>query len=169
MRSRVFLMTFEMFHLVMKHCVKCLILRLEQNDFRRRNQGCKNEQFFIWFPNTHCTLISSVFDLWIINKFDKDKWTTYTVSSGKRKWQAFYFSKSTDFCFCFTNCKQWNRAIFEWPSKMVLVSVCFFLFVCFIGEWMKRSKHGLFNFVPKKTLIWRRHCSIGQSCCSMMS
>ena len=31
---------------------------------------------------------------------------------------------------------------------------------------MKRSKHGLFVFPPKKTLIWRRHCSIGQSCCS---
>ena len=38
---------FELFHLVMKHCVECLILSLKQNDFRRRNQGCKNEQFFI--------------------------------------------------------------------------------------------------------------------------
>ena len=34
---------------------------------------------------------------------------------------------------------------------------------------MKRSKHGLCLFPPKKTLIWRRHCSIGQSCCSMTS
>ena len=34
---------------------------------------------------------------------------------------------------------------------------------------MQRSKHGLFVFSPKKTLIWRRHCSIGQSCCSMTS
>ena len=34
---------------------------------------------------------------------------------------------------------------------------------------MKRSKHGLFVFPPKKTLIWRRHCSIDQSCCSMTS
>ena len=41
--------------------------------------------------------------------------------------------------------------------------------ICFIGQWMKRSKHGLFVFPPKKTLIWRRHCSIGQSCCSMTS
>ena len=32
---------------------------------------------------------------------------------------------------------------------------------------MKRSKHGLFVFPPKKILIWRRHCSIGQSCCSL--
>jgi len=34
---------------------------------------------------------------------------------------------------------------------------------------MKRSKHGLFVFPPKKTLIWRRHYSIGQSCYSMTS
>ena len=41
--------------------------------------------------------------------------------------------------------------------------------ICFISQWMKRSKHGLFVFLPKKTLIWRRHFSIGQSCCSMTS
>ena len=34
---------------------------------------------------------------------------------------------------------------------------------------MKRSKHGLLVFPPKKTLIWRRHCLTGQSCCSMTS
>ena len=34
---------------------------------------------------------------------------------------------------------------------------------------MKKSKHGLFVFPPKKTLIWRRHPSIGQWCCSMTS
>ena len=34
---------------------------------------------------------------------------------------------------------------------------------------MKRSKDGLFVFPPKKTLIWRSHCSIDQSCCSMTS
>ena len=34
---------------------------------------------------------------------------------------------------------------------------------------MKRSKHGLLVFPPKRTLIRRRHCSIGQSCCSMTS
>ena len=60
----------------------------------------------------------------------------------------------------------WVRAIFEWPWKMVSVSVRY----CFISQWMKRSKHRLFVFPPKKTrLIWRRHCSIGQSCCSMTS
>ena len=41
--------------------------------------------------------------------------------------------------------------------------------ICFISQWMKRTKHGLFAFPPKKTLIWRRHCSIDQSCCSMTS
>ena len=34
---------------------------------------------------------------------------------------------------------------------------------------MKRTKHGFFVFPPKKTLIWRRHCSIDQSCYSMTS
>ena len=41
------------------------------------------------------------------------------------------------------------------------------LVICFISQWMKRSKHWLFVLPPKKTLIWRRHCSIGQSCCSI--
>ena len=34
---------------------------------------------------------------------------------------------------------------------------------------MKRSKQGFFVSSPKKTPIWRRHYSIGQSCCSMTS
>ena len=42
-------------------------------------------------------------------------------------------------------------------------------FVCFISQWMKRLKHGLFVFPPKKTLIWKRHYSIDHSCCSMTS
>ena len=37
--SGVFLTNFEMFHLVMKHCVECLILLLKQNDFTKRNLG----------------------------------------------------------------------------------------------------------------------------------
>ena len=41
--------------------------------------------------------------------------------------------------------------------------------ICFISQWMKRWKHGIFVFPPKETLIWRRHCSIGQLCCSMTS
>ena len=34
--SGAFLTNFEVFPLVMKHCVECLILLLKQNDFRRR-------------------------------------------------------------------------------------------------------------------------------------
>ena len=49
-----------------------------------------------------------------------------------------------------------NRATLVWP-------------IYFISQWMKRWKHGLFVFPPKKTLTWRRHHSIGQSCCSMTS
>ena len=58
-----------------------------------------------------------------------------------------------------------SGAIFVWPWKMISVSVRY-LFYQAIDE---RSKHGLFVFPPKKTLIWRRHCSICQSCCSMTS
>ena len=36
-RGGAFLTNFEVFHLVIKHCVECLILLLKQNDFRRRN------------------------------------------------------------------------------------------------------------------------------------
>ena len=46
---------------------------------------------------------------------------------------------------------------------MVSVSVCF-LFSQSVDE---KIKYGLFVFPPKKTLIWRRYCSTGQSCCSM--
>ena len=41
--------------------------------------------------------------------------------------------------------------------------------ICCISLWMKRSKHGPFIFLPKKTLKRRKHFSIGQSCCSLMS
>ena len=34
---------------VMKHCISCLILLLKQNNFSRRNEGCKNEQFSLDF------------------------------------------------------------------------------------------------------------------------
>ena len=34
-RSGIFLTKFEVFHLVMKYCVECLILLVKQNDFRR--------------------------------------------------------------------------------------------------------------------------------------
>ena len=32
--------------------------------------------------------------------------------------------------------------------------------ICFISQWMKKSKHGFFVFPPKKTLIWRRHVGL---------
>ena len=45
--AEYFLTNFEVIDLVMKHCVEYLILLLKQNDFRRINQGCKNDKFFI--------------------------------------------------------------------------------------------------------------------------
>ena len=34
-------------------------------------KDAKNEQFFVWFPNTHLTLISFVFSSWIIDVFKR--------------------------------------------------------------------------------------------------
>ena len=45
-RSRVFSTNFEVFNLLMKHCVKCLILLLKQNDFKRRKDA-KMGSFFL--------------------------------------------------------------------------------------------------------------------------
>ena len=44
---------------------------------------------------------------------------------------------------------------------MVSVSVLY-LFYQLMDE---KIKHGLFVIPQKKTLIWKRHCSIGQLCC----
>ena len=63
-----------------------------------------------------------------------------------------------------------NQFLLEWFSDDLEKWFHFVSFrYLFISQWMKRSKHGLFVFPPKKTLIWRRYCPIGQSCCSMMS
>ena len=43
------------------------------------------------------------------------------------------------------------------------------LFVLSANGVNRNIKHGLFVFPPKTTLIWRRRCSIGQSCYSMTS
>ena len=61
----------------------------------------------------------------------------------------------------------WNaiRATFVWPWKMVSVSVRYL----FYQPMNRNIKHGLFVFPPKKPLIWRRRCSIGQSSYSMTS
>ena len=55
------------------------------------DQGCKNEQFFIWFPNTHWTLISSVFSLWIINEFEKDN-EQHTLQAVEKESGKHYIS-----------------------------------------------------------------------------
>ena len=41
------------------------------------------------------------------------------------------------------------------------------LFVLSPSAW--KIKHRLLVFLPKKISVWRRHCSIGQSCCDMTS
>ena len=41
------------------------------------------------------------------------------------------------------------------------------LFVLSPSGW--KIKHRLLVFLPKKISVWRRHCSIGQSCCGMTS
>ena len=41
------------------------------------------------------------------------------------------------------------------------------LFVLSPSGW--KIKHRLLVFPPKKISVWRRHCSIGQSCCGMTS
>ena len=56
----------------------------------------------------------------------------------------------------------YDRVTFVWPWKMVLVSVRYLFF----QPMDEKIKHGLFVL---RTLIGRRHCSIGQSCCSMTS
>ena len=62
------------------------------------------------------------------------------------------------------NLSKIERVLYDLEKWFRLVFV-----ICCISQWMKRSKHGPFIFLPKKTLKWRRHFSIGQSCWSMMS
>ena len=77
--------------------------------------------------------------------------------------------------------QQRRRCSLNWPTHFVVVQIIerfsydlekwfrWVFIICFISQWMKRSKYGLFVFPPKKTLIWRGHPSIGQWCCSMTS
>ena len=53
-----------------------------------------------------------------------------------------------------------------WPRQNQIAS---FRYLFYQPMDPERSKHGLFVFPPKKTLRWRRHCSISQSCSSMTS
>ena len=57
------------------------------------------------------------------------------------------------------------RAIFVWPWKKVSVSAR----SLFHQPMDEKIKTWPLCFPAKETLIWRRHCSIGQSCCSMTS
>ena len=84
---------------------------------------------------------------WIIKKWQKERTVRKFTSGFLPTFQKSHKVESVD------------RAIFVWPWKMVSVSV----------RYLFLSKHGLFVFPPKKILIWRRHCSIGQSCYSMTS
>ena len=52
---------------------------------------------------------------------------------------AFIIIELYSLCYVCTN--QGNREMF--------------VAICFVSQSMKRSKHGLFVFPPKKTLIWR--------------
>ena len=61
---------------------------------------------------------------------------------------------------------QAKKGIFAWPWKMALVSIRYLFYQPITMD--KKIKTWTL-FPPKKTLIWRRHCSIGQSCCSMTS
>ena len=48
-----------------------------------------NEQFFIWFPNIHYTLISFVFSLWIINEVvNRWRWRRTYLHELRRKSRA---------------------------------------------------------------------------------
>ena len=103
----------------------------------------------------------------VVERFPKNSgnWSGYRPDSplSKMAWKRLWVFLTETWSKRFLRSS--IRAIFVWPWKMVSVSVRYFFF----SQWMKRSKHGLFVFPPKKTLIWRRHYSIGQSCCSMMS
>ena len=84
---------------------------------------------------------------WIIKKWQKERTVRKFTSGFLPTFQKSHKVKSVD------------RAILVWLWKVVSVSVRYLFY----------KKHGLFVFPPKKILIWRRHCSIGQSCYSMTS
>ena len=52
--SGVFLTNFEVFPLVIKHCVKCLISHFSNKMILEGEiKDVKMSSFFLWFPNTH--------------------------------------------------------------------------------------------------------------------
>ena len=78
---------------------------------------------------------------------------TYSVINELRVWGKC--------CIILTHLEQFSYDLGKWFRQVFVI--------CFISQWMKRSKHGLFVLPPNKILIWRRHCLIGKSCCSMTS
>ena len=95
---------------------------------------------------------------------NRGKWTYYRTGVGNI---PLALSKSVS---CFLKRDNHSRlelirAIFVWPWKMVSVSVCYLFYQPMDGK----NKTWTLRFPAKETLIWRRHCSIGQSCCSMTS
>ena len=102
--------------------------------------------------------------------------TEFNWNLGKWKEETFSFSKWNE-KEC---CKRKNgknlylrkvdgssgiiRAIFALPWKMVSVIVRYL----FYQPMDEKIKTWPFRFPAKKNLIWRRHWSIGQSCCSWL-
>ena len=98
----------------------------------------------LWHP-TMVTLNETTFELRLSN--------TYSEINELRVWGKC--------CIILTHLKRFSYDLRKWFRQVFVI--------CFISQWMKRSKHGLFVLPPNKILIWRRHCLIGKSCCSMTS
>ena len=95
------------------------------------------------------------------------RWTCNPESKSRPNRQLDLFS-SWDSKLCYIPFEfSFIRAIFVPEKCFREVYVIYFMTLSTNG-W-KDSKNGIFIFPPKKTLIWRRHCSIGKSCCSMTS
>ena len=97
---------------------------------------------------------------WFLNKISLDWPLTLTLQNfpaGQPCSILLHFV----FLFLLIILEQFSYDLEKWFQQVFVI--------CFISQWMKRSKQGLFLFPPKKTLIWRTHCSTGQSCCSMTS
>ena len=93
-----------------------------------------------------------------------------TILPLKTEWRKLL---TREMSFILNNIKSWfisglcfSQDVFLWGSTRVSK---LYKAIFVVSQWMKRSKHGLYVFPPKKTPIWRWHCSIDQPCCSMTS
>ena len=123
-----------------------------------------------------------------IYPFWQQRWPFHICIPSNDKWYPFHIPSLERLCIPFNCCKctvfkiwinhktrtssqlfhshkihflvllQLFRAIFVWPWKMVSISVRH-LFHQPMGE---KIKTWTLRFPAKETLIWRRHCSIGQ-------